>query len=580
MKNLTVLVVVSLLLFSCKSDPKEEAATKTSDTRANKAEEKPAFIIYSSENDGTTEYMKLVNTDNDEREWYYWTDKKVDEIKLGVKDVDGLEAVYFSANPSVLYEIVESSYGFSLFLGDKRLQWYEQIKQGTPPKEKQVFTAVGIVDGYFGEIYISPEDETIKSYNDLPKFDILHAIPEYSASDGIAQFMNTVGESNFDLYGVLEKHSGKVVVFYDKEKRHKAATYETVNGKPNGIATVFTPKGRVLLKRAYDHGKWTKSLEAPASANWHYNQSKSNLVINDLKNGKSVVNGKTLIELVPSVQQSADYQEILDKASYVRPFKVNNEKYTGKLKAYYLTTQKDGFEVFELNFQDGLLHGDIKVYSDMFGLTLHEIFENGELTETVYVLDQSDMDGVAKPILYFYPEDTTELVVKLNFEGRLTHTYPKYEDKWNVTAHPDGTLFDKNGQEYYALYWEGENDRPFTLNEGAVMKGENTIAFLEESLETLGLNRREANEFIMYWLPRMENNAYNLIHFSTDEYAAMAPLDIDPKPETLIRVMMVFQPLETPLAIPEQDLKPLGKLRSGFTVVEWGGKEVNRTTIF
>ncbi|GAB5416757.1 MAG: hypothetical protein Crog4KO_22460 [Crocinitomicaceae bacterium] len=459
-----------------------------------------------------------------------------------------------------------------------------QISKGEQEQQESeapvIYTAKGEVEGYFEEIYILPEDNSAKSLDELPEFNLLHVIPAYTDADGIGRFMNTVAENDFGLYGALSEYSGPVVLFYDKEKKHKAATFESLSGKPDGIATVFTPKGRILIKREYDHGKWTKSFDAPACADWHYNQSKSNLSINDLKNGKITENGTTIISLVPSMQASANYEEILDKSSYERPFTVNNKKYTGKLIAYNWTASKEDYPAFELNFENGSLDGDVKIYSDIFGLTLHEVFENGDLTETVYALNPGEMDGMAKPIIYFYPEDTTELVVKLNLDGELTHSYPKYHEQWKVTAHPDGTLIDENGQEYYALYWEGENKHPFTLNEGSVVSGENTVAFLEASLKTLGLNRREANEFIMYWLPRMENNAFNLIHFSTDEYEAIAQLDIEPKPETIIRVMMVFEPLNSSISIPEQDLNALGKSRNGFTVVEWGGKELHRMKVF
>ena len=37
--------------------------------------------------------------------------------------------------------------------------------------------------------------------------------------------------------------------------------------------------------------------------------------------------------------------------------------------------------------------------------------------------------------------------------------------------------------------------------------GSDTAAFLEDALEQLGLSRAEANEFIIYWLPRMQENA-------------------------------------------------------------------------
>jgi len=185
-------------------------------------------------------------------------------------------------------------------------------------------------------------------------------------------------------------------------------------------------------------------------------------------------------------------------------------------------------------------------------------------------LRESD-DVMLKPIIYLYPEKTQEIEVQLDYDGELTHTYPKYTGGWKVTANPDGTLFDAKNQEYYALYWEGKPNKDYTINEGFVVPGEQTIDFLENSLSKLGLNRKEANEFIIYWLPKMENNPYNLIHFSTTQYEEMAKLNITPTPETLIRVMMVFKPLDNPIKIKKQNLNSMSKKRKGFTVVEWGG---------
>ncbi len=579
-KTVLILAGALCLIASCQSENKEKPNKKeASKSQELKAESKET--VYTSDENSPTEYMKLVPGDNGERQWFYWTDKKPDTVELEVKIVDGLEAVYFKGASNKLYEIVQVSDGFSLFLGEKRLQWYQQTDP-TPTEtkdSKKVYTARGIGDGYFEQVYVTTEDGTIKSMDELPAFNMLHIIPSYLEPDGIARFMNTIVEDNFGLYGIFEEFTGEVILFYDKEKRHKAATFQTKNGNVEGTAIVYTPKGRVLVERKYNKGKWIKNVKSPACADWHYNQDRSNLSINDLKNGQSVQNGVKIISLIPSLQRGANYDDILDKSSYSRPFTVNDKKYTGKLIAYNWTTNREEFQRFELNFKGGMLHGDIKVFSEFFGMTLHEIFDEGDLTETVFVINTDDMDGVAKPIIYFYPEGTTELIVTLDFEGELTHTYPKYKNEWKVTAHPDGTLFDEAGQEYYALYWEGDNSEPFTLNEGSIVTGKETTTFLEESLETLGLNRREANEFIMYWLPKMEDNAYNLIHFSTDEYEEMAALDIQPQPETLIRVMMVFQPLKSPVSIPKQDIEALRKERKGFTVVEWGGKEVNRPNL-
>ena len=142
-----------------------------------------------------------------------------------------------------------------------------------------------------------------------------------------------------------------------------------------------------------------------------------------------------------------------------------------------------------------------------------------------------------------------------------------------MDAYPDGTLVDENGQEYYSLFWEGNNKDDFHFKEGFIVEGKNTAIFLEKTLKKLGLNRREANEFIIYWLPQMENNNYNLIHFSTQEYEEEARLFIDPNPDKIIRIMMVWSPLKKKINIPIQNLESINEKREGFTVVEWGGKK-------
>lgn len=158
------------------------------------------------------------------------------------------------------------------------------------------------------------------------------------------------------------------------------------------------------------------------------------------------------------------------------------------------------------------------------------------------------------------------------YNGNLVCTYPAYKDGWTVTAAPDGTLTDANGQTYNYLYWEGESYAQYDLSKGFCVKGEDTAAFLEGALEQLGLTRREANEFIVYWLPLMEQNLYNIISFQTDIYTDNAKLMVDPAPDTLIRVFMAWQSADEYVELEKQDLTAPD--RTGFTVVEWGGTEI------
>ena len=176
-----------------------------------------------------------------------------------------------------------------------------------------------------------------------------------------------------------------------------------------------------------------------------------------------------------------------------------------------------------------------------------------------------------KPVIYLYPERETEVSVKLLLDGKLTCTYPAYRNGWTVTATPDGSLTDAKGQTYNYLYWEGETNARWDMTNGFCVKGTDTAAFLEDALEKLGLNRREANEFIVYWLPLMQENPYNIISFQTDVYTEAAKLTVEPAPDTLIRVFMVWQASDEPVKIEAQVLS--APEREGFTVVEWGGTQ-------
>ena len=192
---------------------------------------------------------------------------------------------------------------------------------------------------------------------------------------------------------------------------------------------------------------------------------------------------------------------------------------------------------------------------------------------SVEASDWEPEPGVAyKPVIYLYPEEKTEVSVTLDYNGKLTCTYPFYDNGWTVTANPDGTLTDANGQTYNYLYWEGETNAQYDLSKGFCVKGEDTTEFLENALAELGLTRREANEFIVFWLPMMQNNEYNIISFQGTTYTDSAKMNIDPAPDTLIRVFMAWQASEVYVNIPEQELN--APAREGFTVVEWGGTEI------
>lgn len=183
------------------------------------------------------------------------------------------------------------------------------------------------------------------------------------------------------------------------------------------------------------------------------------------------------------------------------------------------------------------------------------------------------------PIIYLYPEEETSVNVRLFLNGKLTSSYPSYNEDlgWTVTASPDGTLTDGSGREYNYLFWEGDLAIKPDLSHGYCVKGEDTEAFLERSLAELGLNDSEADTFIMYWLPKMEGNRYNVITFQTTAYEDAASLYITPEPDTVIRVNMLWYASPVYIDMEPQDLASINpSAREGFTVVEWGGEKYGK----
>ncbi len=182
---------------------------------------------------------------------------------------------------------------------------------------------------------------------------------------------------------------------------------------------------------------------------------------------------------------------------------------------------------------------------------------------------------VYKPVIYLYPTKDTKVDVKLVNDTLITCSYPKYIDGWSVLAKPNGDLtYLSTGRSLYSLYYESNNIVDFNVtNEGFVVKGEDAISFLEEKLEILGLNEHEAEEFIIYWLPKLEANEYNYIRFATkEEIDANMPLEVNPNPDSVIRVLMTYKGLKTPFSVKEQVLET--PKRDGFVLVEWGGTEI------
>jgi hypothetical protein len=182
-----------------------------------------------------------------------------------------------------------------------------------------------------------------------------------------------------------------------------------------------------------------------------------------------------------------------------------------------------------------------------------------------------------KPVIYLYSDSVQEVNLRFKNPSLLKFTYPEYKNEWRLTTMKDGKL-KIDGKTLDYLFWEGNanfSEKTVTSQEGFLIKGNETVKFLDQQLSFMGLNEREKEDFITYWAPRMINNKYNKIKFLfTDEISVYAPIEIQPKPQQFFRVFMIFQAASADEKVQGQILPQIQ--RNGLTVIEWGGAEVNK----
>ncbi len=176
-----------------------------------------------------------------------------------------------------------------------------------------------------------------------------------------------------------------------------------------------------------------------------------------------------------------------------------------------------------------------------------------------------------KPVIYLYPETTTEVSVQVAPKGGFTKTEPEYGNGWKVIATPNSELTEvSSNKKYPYLFWEGRGGIYETPKKGFVVKQTDVHNFLVEKLTMLGLNKKEQFDFMEFWEPKMTDSPYYFVTFlGTSDMDKIAPLTISPKPDTVIRILMDYTPLSYPIEVEGYNIRTPG--RKGFTVVEWGG---------
>ena len=240
---------------------------------------------------------------------------------------------------------------------------------------------------------------------------------------------------------------------------------------------------------------------------------------------------------------------------------------TQLLKDFYKEVVGGGMNLYKFNQQDEMSYDTyLKAHPLFFFIDPYNRiirFHNQHLF--------SPAGGCGKPVIYLYPTQDMNVSVKLSPVGGFTKTEPSYGNGWNVFAKTTGELKDiATGILYPYLFWEGNGGLYEMPNKGWVIKQNEVHVFLNEKLAVLGLNKKEITDFEEFWEPRMTGSPYYFVTFMGNQTMnQIAPLTVIPKPDTVIRILMDFKPLDKPALVEPVKIKT--PERKGFTVVEWGG---------
>src|SRR5579872_7450300 len=154
---------------------------------------------------------------------------------------------------------------------------------------------------------------------------------------------------------------------------------------------------------------------------------------------------------------------------------------------------------------------------------------------------------IDKPVIYLYPQKQTFVNVAVQTTGSVVVSNPTYpQGGWkNVLANPDGSLQYQNKQ-YSELFYETsvtDFQKPTT---GITIPTTELSLQLNDILDQLGLIGKEKEEFLTYWIPRLQalrSPDMVLARRSPRSKASIGAVDISPKPDTMIDFIAYFKPV-------------------------------------
>ncbi|KAK0435428.1 hypothetical protein EV421DRAFT_2061770 [Armillaria borealis] len=279
---------------------------------------------------------------------------------------------------------------------------------------------------------------------------------------------------------------------------------------------------------------------------------------------------------------------------------------------------------------EGIPSDKHSLFYDHQFLDLNFLLSDYNITDGATILLEKQLSGL-KPVLYLFSPLPIDALVRVSLvkawsfsvvypDGPITASkFGQESITWDVKTHNDHTLTDMStGTRVSYLFWETKTNpglppsppaspqmlpnaihpfnplRPEVTNDNSVVLHASEAAiYLDKALTALGLHIEAKTSFITFWLPFILKHSYVALNFLPQaSYEHAAPLDVEPKPDVVIRVFMLFKRVcedelnewEGALSRASEDADLwkgiVGVDTEGmeneklFRVLEWGGMEV------
>ena len=175
---------------------------------------------------------------------------------------------------------------------------------------------------------------------------------------------------------------------------------------------------------------------------------------------------------------------------------------------------------------------------------------------------------VKKPNIYIYSKNNIQLTVNLDFPlgGKIITSIPEYGTGWNVFVDTTGMIDNK----YSFLFYESIQPDIWQKNYGWITKKSELESFFRKNMADFGFRGKEIDDFIDYWIPRLNNYSFYSIYPQTERLIDLViKLNFSEEPDNLLRLFYVIKghnQLQDKLIEPTID----NFKREGCYITEWG----------